>query len=672
MASARRASAPLNDLLDYLDARCVAISRRVAFIGVVGMLAVTALTTADVISRWLWGGSVPGLNEVLAMGLAATISSTFPAGAAGRINLAVDILASRLGEPVLLWLRAAGAFFLLILYVLLAWRFAVYAGELMRRGVTTVILQWPQAPFIYAVAFFLGMTAVVQCVVALVDLRNALAGQAAKAAAGFSDFIDIHQKPAVTARVENRILAPASLAAVLLTVIVVFGAHALALAVSDQALSHGAILGIGLFLLMWSLVLLVFPLGAAMALVGCFGSMMLTGTGPALSVLATEPAGFLTNEQVATLPLFLMMGSFAVAAGLSSDIYNLAHKLVGHFRGGVALATIGGCGAFGALTGSSMATAATIGRVALPEMNARGYSLQLATGCVAAGGTLGALVPPSVPLIFYALLTNQSIGVLFVASFLPAVLAIALYMATVLLYARAAPTSVPPDSSRVSISEVVDALRDAWEVVALFGMVLGGLYGGVFTATECAAFGASGAFLVALYRGKLRNGNFIRVMGETTATTAMLYILIFGAVNFSFFMGLTGTPEILTDFFANLQLPAVGSIFILLFIYIVLGAVMDSFPVMLITVPIITPFIQHLGYDLVWWGVVMICVMETGMITPPFGLNVFIMKSIGGTNLRLTTVFKGVLPFVTADLVKLALLVLFPAIAIWLPKTMAQ
>ncbi len=282
----------MNDLLDTLDARCVAISRRVAFIGVIGMLAVTALTTADVIARWLWGGSVPGLNEVLAMGLAATISSTFPAGAASRINLAVDILASRFGERALLWLRAAGAFFLLILYVLLAWRFTIYAGELARRGVTTVILQWPQAPFIYAVAFFLGLTALVQFVVALVDLRNALAGHATKAAAGFADFIDTHQTPDRGARVENRILVPAAIAAVVLTVLLAFGAHALALAVSDGALSHGAILGIGLFLLMWSLVLLVFPLGAAMALVGCFGSMMLTGAGPALSVLATEPASF--------------------------------------------------------------------------------------------------------------------------------------------------------------------------------------------------------------------------------------------------------------------------------------------------------------------------------------------------------------------------------------------
>jgi tripartite ATP-independent transporter DctM subunit len=660
----------LNDILDYLDARFVSLTRRIAFIGVFGMLGVTALTVTDVMARWLWGGSVPGLNEVLAMGLAATISSTFPAGAAGRINLAVDILASRFGERALLWLRAAGAFFLLILYALLTWRIAIYANELAGREVVTVILRWRQAPFIFAVAFFLGLTTLVQIVVALVDLRNAIAGRAMTAAAGFSDFIDTDQTDDIRARVSSRVLVPASIAAIALTVLLVFAAQAFALSFSAAALSHGAIAGIVLFLLMWLLVLLVFPLGAAMALVGLFGSMMLTGAGPALSVFATEPAGFLTNEQVATLPLFLMMGSFAVAGGLSSDIYNLAHKLIGHFRGGLALATIGGCGGFGALTGSSMATAATIGRVALPEMKARGYSLELATGCIAAGGTLGALVPPSVPLIFYALLTNTSIGVLFVASFVPAMLAIALYMLTVVIHAWWKPKSVPPDTRRVSLRELVRSIRDAWEVLALFAMVIGGLYGGVFTATECAAFGAGGTFIVALYRGKLRGGNFVRVMGETTATTAMLYILIFGAVNFSFFMGLTGAPEIMTEFFANPALPPVASIFVLLFIYIILGAIMDSFPVMLITVPIITPFVVNLGYDLIWWGVIMVCVMETGMITPPFGLNVFIMKSIGGSNLPLTTVFRGVMPFVVADLVKLVLLVLFPAIAIWLPNTM--
>lgn len=636
------------------------------------MLAVTALTVADVMSRWLWGGSVPGLNEVLAMGLAATISSTFPAGAAGRINLAVDILASRFGERILLWLQAAGAFFLLVLYALLTWRIAFFANQLAERGVTTVILGWQQAPFIFIVAFFFGLTTLVQLVVALVALRNAIAGHSMTAAAGFSDFVKTDQASDVASKVSDGLLVAISVVAIVLTALLVFGAQALAIAASASALSHGAIVGVSLFLLMWLLVLLVFPLGAAMALVGMVGSIMLAGQEPALSVLATELMGFLTNEQVATLPLFLMMGSFAVAGGLSSDIYNLAHKLIGHFRGGLALATIGGCGGFGALTGSSMATAATIGRVALPEMKARGYSLQLATGCIAAGGTLGALVPPSVPLIFYALLTSQSIGVLFIASFVPALLAIALYMATVMVYVWWVPASVPPNSRRVSLRELAQAVRDLWEVLALFAMVIGGLYGGVFTATECAAFGAGGTFIVALYRGKLRDGNFIRVMGETTATTAMLYILIFGAVNFSFFMELTGAPELLTNFFSNLHLPAVATIFLLLGVYIVLGAVMDSFPVMLITVPIITPFVQTLGYDLIWWGVVMVCVMETGMITPPFGLNVFIMKSIGGSNLSLATVFKGVMPFVVADLIKLVLLVLFPAIAIWLPKTMMQ
>ena len=281
----------------------------------------------------------------------------------------------------------AGAFFLLVLYALLTWRIAFFANQLAERGVTTVILGWQQAPFIFIVAFFFGLTTLVQLVVALVALRNAIAGHSMTAAAGFSDFVKTDQASDVASKVSDgcwwRLRSWQSSSPRLL----VFGTQALAIAASAIALSHGAIVGVGLFLLMWLLVLLVFPLGAAMALVGMVGSIMLAGQEPALSVLATESMGFLTNEQVATLPLFLMMGSFAVAGGLSSDIYNLAHKLIGHFRGGLALATIGGCGGFGALTGSSMATAATIGRVALPEMKARGYSLQLATGCIAAGGT---------------------------------------------------------------------------------------------------------------------------------------------------------------------------------------------------------------------------------------------------------------------------------------------
>ena len=439
---------------------------------------------------------------------------------------------------------------------------------------------------------------------------------------------------------------------------------------ADTAQAFPGTVALVLFALMWVVALLFVPLGATMGLIGVLGAALLSGTEPALTVLATSATEFLTNSQLAVLPLFLMMGSFAAAAGLSGDIYDLAHVLLGHRRGGLALATIGGCAGFGALTGSSLATAATIGNVALPEMRQRGYAPGLATGCVAAGGTLGQLVPPSTVIILYAILTEESIGQLFIGAIIPAVIAVVLYMITIALYVRLVPNAAPAAAQRKHIAEIMAAVRRSWGVLFLFGLVIGGLYGGIFTATEAAAVGAGAAFLFALFRGKLSGGALWQVMGETTATTAMIYILIFGAVTFSFFIGITGLPEKLTEFMGGLNLPPLGIIALLLVVYIILGAIMDPFPVMVITVPIISPLIVDLGFDLVWWGIIMVVVVETGLITPPFGINVFILKGIAGGDVPTATAFRGVMPFVTADLIKLALLVIFPALILWLPSTM--
>jgi C4-dicarboxylate transporter DctM subunit len=364
------------------------------------------------------------------------------------------------------------------------------------------------------------------------------------------------------------------------------------------------------------------------------------------------------------------MGSFAAVSGMADDLYRLAHAAFGRFRGGLALATIGSCAGFGALTGSSLATAATIGRVAIPEMRARGYSPALATGVCAAGGTLGPLVPPgSGPIIVFALLTEASVGKLFVASVGPAILAIVLYLLTIMLYVRIAPTSAPPASGKVEGAELRAALVRCIPVGLLVFGVMGGLYFGFFTDTESAAVGAIGAFLCAVLRGKLNRGAFFTVMVETTATTAMVYGLIIGAQIFSFFVGVSALTESATAYVSGLNWSPIALMTLILFGYLVLGTVMESFAVMIITVPIITPLVLSMGYDIIWWGIVMLCVVETGMIHPPFGLNVFVLKSIT-PDTTLWTIYKGVTPFVAADLVKLALMVLLPAIALWLPYSM--
>ena len=656
--------------LDDLDKRCGVFTRRVAFVGVLGMMIISFATLLDILLRWLANSPIHGFNEVIEMGIAVAIAGTFPAGASQRVNLTIDLLGSRVGVKTTGWLRTIGSLCLLVFYVFLAWRIGIFALRLQQRGAETVYLELPMAPFIWAVSVFLGVAALVQVVAFLVSLKYTLAGARDPSVHSHGpkeDRPSISQGPV---SLKKGVLPVTALILLLAAVMALFALYGGTQTLSGPAQANPGSMSLILFLLMWVLILLYVPLGVVMGLLGVFGAALLIGFGPALSVLGNETTQFITNAQVAVLPLFLIMGGFAVAAGMSGDIYNLAHALLGHRRGGLALATIGGCGGFGALTGSSIATTATIGQVALPEMGARGYSPGLSTGCVAAGGTLGALVPPSVPLIFYAILTEESIGQLFIASIVPAIIAIILYMFAIAFYVKVVPDAAPAKQPRAPLREILRSVRQAWGALVLFGVVIGGLYGGVFTATEAAAVGAGGAFIFALYRGKLSGKALLRVMGETTATTAMVYILIFGALTFSFFMGITGVPERMTEFLGTLDMPPLVVISLLLVIYIALGAVMDPYPVMFITVPIVAPLIESLGYSLVWWGVIQVVVLETGLITPPFGLNVFVLKSVAGTDVPLGTIFRGVMPFVGADLVKLALLVLFPVLALWLPSTM--
>jgi tripartite ATP-independent transporter DctM subunit len=639
-----------SDYLDHLDRATQVASRRLASLGVVIVLLIALGTILGVLSRWLFNQPITGYDEIVEMGISVAVAMTFPFAAASRGNLSIDILTKRLGPVWAPRFECFGAFALLLLYVLLAWQVGVYAGDLQSQGQTTIYLGWPIAPFMWAVAVCFGVSALVQAGVCAVTLRDLAARAPAPKA----------QRDAAVPIVGFFALAIA------VTVALAYLIPVLAPAAQDFPRS----LAIILFLLMWALSLALVPLAAAMGLIGVAGAALLSGFGPSLNVLATTATGYLSDVDLSVLPLFLIMGSFATAAGLSADIYELAHVLLSHLRGGLALATIGGCAGFGALTGSSVATAATVGNVALPEMRARGYEPGLATGCVAAGGTLGQLVPPSTPIILYAILTEQSIGQLFIAAVIPAAITTALYMATIMIYVRVFPNSVPAATQRARLGEVARAIRKAWGVLALFAVVIGGLYGGVFTVNEAAAVGALGTFLFALFRGKLKGGALWRVMAEVTRTTAMIYLLIFGAVTFSFFAGISGLPDLLGIVATGFNLGPLGVIAVILVIYIILGAIMDSFSVMVITIPIVTPLITNMGYDLIWWGIINVVVIETGLISPPFGMNVFILKGIQGGDVPMWTAFRGVLPFVAADILVLTILVLFPVLSLWLPSTM--
>ena len=633
------------------------ISQVISGLAVVLMLAIAVVTLIDILLRWLAGQSIAAMNEIVAMGFAVAVAATLPGGAAMRSNLSVNLLDGLMTPRLRAWLGVIGSLLLVGFFALLAWRMAVLAETMILRGRTTTIMQIPVGPVMFAVAALVALAAINQAVLTLVDVRRIAAGALPTG---------------------RRRTAPGVLALLLVTAVSAVAVVA-ALVLAPEALSDfvraRAVLSVLVgFVLLWLLMLAMVPVAATMLIIGMLGCILFLSMNPALTIFASEAAVFLTNPLVATLPLFLLMGAFASVGGLADDVYALAHAVLGRLRGGLALATIGGCAGFGAVTGSSLATTAIFGRLAIPQMRERGYSPGLSTGSVAAGGTLGALIPPSAPLILFALLTEASVGALFIAALIPGLLAVALYLGAIAFTVWRNPDAAPAGEPPVPGARR-KALAASGPTLLLFGLVLGGLYAGVFTATESAAVGAVLAFLIALARGRLNRRVLLEVMGGMTNMTAMIYSLIFGALTFSYMVGLSQMPELLTTMIGGLDVAPLVIIALLVLVYLALGCVMDSFAVMVITVPVVTPLILSMGYtgvpglELVWFGILMLVIIETGLITPPFGINLFVMKSMQ-PDIPLLTIYRGVLPFVLMDILKLAILVLFPAVTLWLPTRM--
>lgn len=423
-----------------------------------------------------------------------------------------------------------------------------------------------------------------------------------------------------------------------------------------------AIIGI---CIMFLLIILQVPIGVSMAIVGIGGFGMLAGFAPALTVLGTEGASVIGNPEIAIVPLFILMGNFLSASGISREIYDLAYAFLGNRRGGLALSTICGCGLFGAICGSSSATAATFGKVALPEMLRRDYSRDFAAGCIAAGGTLGSLVPPSVILIIYAALAEEFILELFVAAVIPAAIEIVLYLGTILIYVNINPKAGPA-GPYVPWSEKLKTVKQCWGALFIALVVIGGIYGGVFTVNEAASIGVLLSFMFLVIRRRLNFKSLREVLIETANTTAMIYVCIIGAMVFSYFITVSHLPGTLVSYIGGLDVPNLFIIAIMLVALLVLGSIFDTMAAMVITLPFALPLVTSMGYDPVWWGIINVVVIETGMITPPIGLNVFVLHGV--TKIELGSIYKGVLPFVAADVIRLALLVLFPALIMWLPS----
>ena len=423
------------------------------------------------------------------------------------------------------------------------------------------------------------------------------------------------------------------------------------------------------FVSLFTLMMLRVPVGIAMGTVGVLGFGYLIGDlSPALRLLAQSPIRTATEAEFAVIPLFLLMGAFASASGMSKELFRASNTFLGHLRGGLGVATIAACGGFAAICGSSVATAATFSRVAYPEMRAHGYPQSFATGVIAAGGSLGIIIPPSTVFAVYGLITEQDIGKLFIAGILPGLLAVAMYMSTITAISVIAPKYLPK-TPKHSWAERLEALRDVWAVVLLFVFIIGGLYAGMFTATEAAGMGAAGALIISLARRKLSRADFWRCLVESLRTTASVFTILIGALLFGYFLTITQTPQKLTTLLTGLVLSSYGVLVLIMLMYLVLGCIMDAMAMIILTIPIVFPVVKALGFDPIWFGVVIVMTVELGLIHPPVGMNVFVIKSVV-KDVKLSTVFKGVLPFVVTDIIRLAILIAFPVIATWLPSHM--
>jgi C4-dicarboxylate transporter, DctM subunit len=423
------------------------------------------------------------------------------------------------------------------------------------------------------------------------------------------------------------------------------------------------LIGIGVLIIVFFLGM---PVGFTMGFIGLIGFCIVSSPSAGLGLLARDFYDTFSNYNLTVIPMFVFMGSVAFFSGMSGRLYDASYILFGRMRGGLAMATVAATACFSAICGSTSATAAAMGKVSIPEMKRYGYDDGLATGCIAAAGGLGILIPPSTIFIIYGILVQQSIGKLFISGVVPGVLLAAIFIATVYIMCRINP-ALAPGGAQTSWKQKMMGLTGVAEMVVLFGLVIGGLFAGFFSPTQAGAAGTAGAIAIGLIRRQLPWKQFWAAAKDTLQISAMIMVIVAGAIVFGHFMAVTGMPRFVSDYVGNLPIPAMAVMGLIIVMYIIAGCFMDSLALIMLTVPILFPLVTKLGFDPIWFGVIIVLVTDMGVITPPVGINVFIIKGVA-PDVPLGTIFKGTMPFLAGMVVMTILVLFFPALATWLPS----
>lgn len=612
------------------------ITRFINGVGVFFLAAMMIIITLDVVLRYFFNAPIAGSLEIIRFVLVLTVLLAIPFATARKQHVSIDIVTSNLKETARYRLESLMIFIALILTSVVAWRSIKYALLKHQTGEMSTILHIPFWPFVSVVAFGFALTG---CVLLIQLFRL------------------------IQERVKSRRQA--------LLWLVTGAAVSTAMILAATELRDlpwrldVVIAGVIGLALVFAAFLAGLPVYLSLILVGFLGMGYLRGTTAGLSIMGSIPFNTVSHYEFSVIPLFVLMGEFCFFSGIGRDLYNMAYKWVGHYPGGLSMGTVCACGGFAAVCGDSMATAVTMGTVAIPEMKRFNYDPKLSTGCVAAGGTLGVLIPPSLAFILYAVITDQSIASLFIAGILPGILLISLFLA--IIYFRAARnTTLGPPGPKTTWGERVASLKGVWATLVLFAGVMGGMYVGAFTPTEGGGMGAFGAFIIGVARGRLKWKGILSSLLDAGRISGTCIGILIGANIFGYFLAASKLPISLADFVTNLPIPSILILTAILIIYLLLGCLMPAIPMLILTVPIFFPAVMAMGYDPIWFGVIMVLMFEMAVITPPMGINVLALQTVVD-DVSLSDMFRGIIPFLFGMIACVIIIIFFPKIATFLP-----